>query len=177
LTRKLEAALRGTNPANPYRVVVFSFDPLETAESLRLYRMHEQLPANWKMVRSNEAEIRRFFGFFGYSVMDQNGTLIHPNEVFLLDQALNWRWALVGEDWSGGELATAINRTRSSGPAVWIKANPEKLAWIGLATVVLSIGLALVWMIYRKSTNPLGARAAEPSICNSADGRSRSLRL
>ena len=108
LTRKLETALGGINPAEPYRVVVFSFDPLETSESLRLYRLQQNVPADWKIVRSNEGEIRRFFGFFRYAVMNQDGKLVHPNEVFLLDQDLRWRWTLVGEDWSSTELASAI---------------------------------------------------------------------
>lgn len=150
LTRKLEVALSGIKSAEPYRVVVFSFDPLETAESLRLFRTHEHIPVDWKIVRANENEIRSFFGFFRYTVMNQDGTLIHPNEIFLLDEGLNWRWTLVGEDWSREELATAISQTRSPGLSARIRAHPEMLAWTGFAAAVLSLGIAIGWMIWRK---------------------------
>ena len=150
LTRKLETALGGLNPAEPYRVVVFSFDPLETSESLRLYRLQQHVPADWKIVRSNEDEIRRFFGFFRYAVMNLDGKLVHPNAVFLLDRDLRWRWTLVGEDWPGAELASAIKLTRSPGFVGGMKANPERLAWIGFVTFILSVSVATVWMVVRK---------------------------
>jgi SCO1/SenC len=150
LTRKLEAALSSMNPAVPYRVVVFSFDPLETSESLRLYRMHQNVPADWRMVRSNEIEIRRFFGFFRYSVMNQEGKLVHPNEVFLLDQDLNWRWTLMGDNWTEREVTSAIDMTRAPGFGGWMKANPERLAWIGFVALILSVSVAMGWMARRK---------------------------
>jgi len=146
LTRKLEIALSRANSDQPYRVVVFSFDPLETGESLRLYRMHQQVPAEWKIVRSTEAEIRRFFEFFRYSVMNQEGGLVHPNEVFFLDQNLNWRWTLVGEDWTGREVVSAINLTHAPGLAGWLRANPERLAWIGFAALILGVAVPIGWV-------------------------------
>jgi len=150
LTRKLELALGALNPAEPYRIVVFSFDPLETSESLRLYRLQQHVPADWKIVRSNEDEIRRFFGFFRYAVMNLDGKLVHPNAVFLLDRDLRWQWTLVGEDWPGAELASAIELTRSPWFVGGMKANPERLAWIGFVTFILSVSVATVWMVFRK---------------------------
>ena len=151
LTRKLEAGLAAMKSAQPYRVVVLSFDPLETAESLRLYRAREQMPSDWKLVRAQENEVRGFLGFFRYSVMNQEGTLVHPSEVFLLDEGLNWRWTLVGEDWTREDLAAVIDQTRSPGFAAWLQAHPERLAWIGLAGAVLGIGVAIGWVVRRKT--------------------------
>jgi len=150
LTRKLEAALEGMKSAAPFRVVLVSFDPLETPESLRLYRGREHVPANWKLVRASEDDIRSLFGFFRYSVMNQEGALLHPNEMFLLDGALNWRWTVAGEDWTPGELAAAIEQTRAPGLVANLKAKPEALAWAGFAGVVLGVGLALGWLLFRK---------------------------
>src|SRR5579863_7375943 len=158
LTRKLADALQETKSGNPDRIVLFSFDPLETSESVRLYRVREHVPADWKIVRSNEAEIRRFVDFFHYSVMNQDGALLHPNEIFILDQSLNWRWTLVGEDWSSKDLATALELTRAPGLYGWMKSNPQAIAWIGFAAMILSLGIAMVWMILRKpATPPLAA--------------------
>jgi cytochrome oxidase Cu insertion factor (SCO1/SenC/PrrC family) len=152
LTHKLVTALAGMQGVEPYRVIVFSFDPLETDESLRLYRAQEHLPAEWRMVRARESEIREFFGFFRYTVMNQDGTLIHPNEIFLLDQALNWRWTLVGEDWTKEDLAVAIRQTRSPGLIATITSHPERLAWTGFTGAILGLCLAIGWMIRRKPT-------------------------
>jgi len=138
------------NPAYPYRVVVFSFDALETSESLRLYRARQLVPPDWKIVRSNEAGIRRFFDFFRYSIMNQNGTLVHPNEVFLLDSSLTWRWTLLGDDWGSRELASAIGQTSSPGIFDRINRNPERLAWIGFAAMLLGISVAGAWTVWRK---------------------------
>lgn len=162
LTRKLDVALTATHLREPYRVVVFSFDPLETTESLRLYRAHEQIPADWKIVRADETEIRRLFEFFRYSIMSQDGTLVHPNEIFMLDSSLNWRWTLVGEDWGARDLAAAITQTASPGLVARINANPERLAWIGFAIALLSFGVAGGWMVWRKpfAQNPVKVQGA-----------------
>jgi len=150
LTHNLATALAGMNPPQSYRVVIFSFDPLETTESLRLYRARQLVPPDWKIVRSNPTEISRLFEFFRYSIMSQNGALVHPNEVFLLDSNLSWRWTLLGEDWSARELADAIAQTRSPGIVARMNASPERLAWIGFATALLSLSIAGAWMIWRK---------------------------
>jgi cytochrome oxidase Cu insertion factor (SCO1/SenC/PrrC family) len=149
LTHNLATALAGMNPPQSYRVVVFSFDPLETAESLRLFRARQLVPPDWKIVRSNPEDIRRLLDFFRYSVMTQNSTLVHPNEVFVLDSNLTWRRTLLGEDWREQELADAIAQTRSPGIVARINANPERLAWIGFAAALLSVSIAGAWMIWR----------------------------
>ncbi len=149
LTRNLAKALSGINPLQPYRVVLFSFDPLETSESLRLFRVRQHLPPDWKIFRSNPADIRRLLEFFRYSVMTQNSTLVHPNELFVLDSALIWRSTLLGEDWNGRELADAIAQTRSPGILTRFNANPDRLAWIGFAAALLSVGIAGAWLIWR----------------------------
>lgn len=141
----------------PYRVVVFSFDPLETEESLRLYRVQQHVPADWRIVRAQEPEIRKFFGFFRYSVMNQDGTLIHPNEIFLLDPALNWRWTLVGEDWTREDLAAAIRQTRSTGLVAMIRGHPERLAWAGFTGVILGLCVSMGWIVWRKPSAPVRA--------------------
>ena len=158
LTRKLETALAAMKSTGPYRVIVVSFDPLETAESLRLYREHEHVPTVWKIVRASDDEIRNLFGFFRYSVMNQEGTLLHPNEIFLLDNDLKWRWTVVGEDWTPQELATVIEQTRSPGLVANLRARPEALAWAGFAGVILGFGLAIGWLLFRKpSRQPIPA--------------------
>jgi SCO1/SenC len=149
LTQKLKAESAHLGSQVAYRVLVFSFDPSETSDSLRTFRKQERLPANWIMVRADEEEIRRFFDFFHYSVMTEGGMLVHPSEIFLLDHDLNWQATLLGEDWSSAELQKKLSRIETPGPAGWIAMNPAALAVVGFGGMLLSLGLLIGWLIFR----------------------------
>jgi cytochrome oxidase Cu insertion factor (SCO1/SenC/PrrC family) len=150
LTQKLEQETARMGASGVYRVLVFSFDPRETVDSLRSFREREHVPANWILVRANETEIRQFFDFFHYSVMTEGSMLIHPNELFLLDDDLHWRTTLIGEDWNSEELQINLRRIETQGFAGWIAMNPAVLAAIGFGGLVLSFGLIIGWLMFRK---------------------------
>jgi cytochrome oxidase Cu insertion factor (SCO1/SenC/PrrC family) len=150
LTRKLEQEASRIGADAHYRVVVFSFDPAETAASLLEFRKREHLPANWLLVRAEEAEARRFFRYFQYSIMSEGAVLVHPNEIFLLDHDLRWRATLLDVDWNGGELREWIERVESPGIRGWLAMHPEKLAWAGFSGMLLGAGFCIAWMIRRR---------------------------
>jgi cytochrome oxidase Cu insertion factor (SCO1/SenC/PrrC family) len=150
LTRKLEQEALRLGGSTAYRVLIFSFDPTEDAESIREFRQREHLPAKWLLVRAEEAEIRSFFDYFHYSIMTEGGVLVHPNEVFLLDHDLNWRATLVDVNWSSAEFGEWIGRVESPGVRGWLAMNPEKLAWTGFAGLLLGAVVCLGWLIQRK---------------------------
>lgn len=155
LTRKLEGALAEAHSAAPRRVVLFSFDPVETSGALAVFRKREHVPPDWKIVRANGVESARFFRSFGYSIMNEGGMLIHPNAVFLLDEKLNWRVTLVGEDWRPQELARALEETRHSGFAARVEMNPDQMAWVGLMGLITSFSVIVGWLVWRKPSSPL----------------------
>jgi SCO1/SenC len=150
LTQKLVEETGRLGHSVAYRVLVFSFDPRETADSLRMFRGQQRVPANWILVRANEAEIRRFFDFFHYSVMTEGSMLIHPNEVFLLDHRLNWRATLVGVDWNSVVLNNNLRWIENPGLVGWIATNPAKLALAGFGGLLFSLGLIMGWLISRR---------------------------
>jgi cytochrome oxidase Cu insertion factor (SCO1/SenC/PrrC family) len=150
LTRKLEGETARMGSGIAYRVLVFSFDPSETSESLQIFRRQERVPANWVMVRTDEGEIRQFFDFFHYSIMTEGDMLIHPSEIFLLDHDLNWRATLVGADWSSAELQKQLSRIETPSLTGWIAMNPAALAVMGFGGMLLSLGLLIGWLIFRK---------------------------
>jgi cytochrome oxidase Cu insertion factor (SCO1/SenC/PrrC family) len=150
-TRKLEQEVARMGKEAAYRVLVISFDPTEDAESMRAFREREHVPAQWLVVRGEEAEIRRFFDFFHYSIMTEGGVLIHPSEIFLLDHELNWRATLTGTDWNASDLQKWLSRIEAPGISGWLAMNPEKLAWVGFGGLVLGLALTLSWLIWRKS--------------------------
>jgi len=150
LTRKLkqETALLGNNP--PYRVLLFSFDPLESAQSLRTFRESEQLPAKWILVRTQDAGILQFSDFFHYSILTEGRVLVHPNELFLLEHDLRWRATLVDVSWEATELQRWMGRIESPGVSGWIAMHPDKLAWIGLGGLSFGLAVMLSWLVWRK---------------------------
>lgn len=150
LTKKLEKATAGIASGLAYRVVVFSFDPSETSESLRSFRKQEEVPASWATVRAEEKEIRRFFDFFRYTVMTEGGVLTHPNKIFLLDRQLRWRQTLTGVEWNPEELQKELERTESTGLVAWAAMNPAKVAVLGICGILGSFALYLGWLIFRK---------------------------
>lgn len=150
LTRKLEEEAARMDSGIAYRVLVFSFDPSESSKSLEIFRRQEQVPANWAMVRADEGEIRQFFDFLHYPVMTEGDMLIHPSEIFLLDDGLNWRGTLVGVDWSSAELQRQLSRIETRGLAGWIAMNPAALAVMGFGGMLLSLGLLIGWLIFHK---------------------------
>ena len=150
LTRKLLQAA-GSMENGAYRVVIFSIDASDDAESLRAFREREHLPGNWVLVRTRETEARRFFEYFAYPIMSEGSVLVHPNELFLLDEGLRWRATLVDVDWNAGGLREWLRRVANPGVRGWLAMNPEKLAWTGFSGLLLGVGLGVGWVVRRKS--------------------------
>ncbi len=141
-------------PGKPFRVLIFSFDPGEDAASLRKFRAQEKLPAAWMLVRSTDPEIRRFIDFFHYKVLTQGELMLHTNQIFILNHTLTWRATLINESWSAAELRTWLGRVEVPGVIGWLVMNPERLAFIGLGGMVLSLALIL-WAMLSRPGRPL----------------------
>ncbi len=150
-TRKLKQALASLNSGGALRILVFSFDAADTSTTIEQYRKREGVPENWKVVTAREDEILDFFRFFQYSIMDDKGQFIHPDQIFLLDPSLRWRFTLTGVIWSPSELGHAIDQARSPGILGWISSHPSALAWAGFLCVLLSIGSLWIWLIRFKT--------------------------
>lgn len=159
LTHRLKQEAARLGDGALYRVLVFSFDPSEDAQSLRAFREREQLPAKWMLVRAGGAEIQRFCDFFHYPIMTDGAVLVHANQVFLLEHDLHWRATLVDVDWDAVELRKWMGRAESPGVSGWVAMNPEKLAWIGLSGLSLGLVVTVSWLIWRR---PSG-RSVAPS--------------
>ena len=149
-TQKLKEAIASLGFGGSLRVLVFSFDPAETSATVQEYRSRERVPDNWVVVTAQEGAVRKFFDFFQYAVMDDNGTLIHPDQIFVLDPSLRWRFTIVGVNWNSREVGQVIALVRSPGILRWISTHPDDLAWAGLWSIVLSVGLLGVWVVRTK---------------------------
>ncbi len=142
-----EAAQMGNG--NPYRVLIFSFDPGDDAAALRQFREQQSLPAAWILVRSDAADIRRFCDFFHYPILTEGSVMIHNNQLFLLDHSLQWRVTFIDKDWNGADLRKWVGRVETPGLLGWLTMNPEKLAFAGFAGLLLSLALILGVLLSR----------------------------
>ena len=149
LTRKLETETAEINHGS-FRVLLFSFDPGETTESLRVFRERERVPANWTVVRAEEAQIRRFVDFFHFSVMTQGGTLLHPNELFLLDPQFRWRATLIDQEWNRRSLQKLLQRIEAPGLLGWVVLNPARAAIAGFTALLTSFAFLMLWLAFRR---------------------------
>ena len=149
----------------PYRVLIFSFDPGDDAVALRQFRVQKGLPAQWMLVRSDAADIRRFCDFFHYTVMTEGSVMIHTNQMFLLDHNFEWRATFIDENWNAAELRTWMRRAESPGLLGWLTMNPEMLVFIGFAGLLLSLILIVgVLLLRSRPSGSLSGLAAARSV-------------
>lgn len=132
-----------------YQVLIFSFDPAETAASLRDFRREQKLPATWLLVRSTPADIRRFTDYFHYTILTEGPVMIHTNQLFLLDHTHTWRATFTDEKWNAADLALWLHRAESPGIIAWFVMNPEKLSFIALGGLAVSLALILWALLHR----------------------------
>jgi cytochrome oxidase Cu insertion factor (SCO1/SenC/PrrC family) len=141
-------------PGTLFRVLIFSFDPADDAASLRAFRVQEKLPPSWIIVRSTDSDIRRFTDFFHYTILTEGPVMLHTNQIFLLDHSLTWRATFLNESWTAADLRTWLRRVEVPGLLGWFVMNPEKLAFIGLGGMLLSLALILWALLSRSRPSP-----------------------
>jgi len=138
----------------PFRVVVFSFDPADTAADLRDFRQRFALPEEWAVVRSGDpGATKSFLDGFEFRFMRAGEGFDHPNETFVLSPAGSWTATLTGTSFDDKDLRAAWARAAAadqgrvlSSLLAWL-VRPE--AWILFACAGLSSSLMAI-VIARK---------------------------
>jgi cytochrome oxidase Cu insertion factor (SCO1/SenC/PrrC family) len=153
-TQKIKQVWKDLNAGSSIRVLAFSFDPQETSASISDYRRREAVPDGWAVVRAKESDARTFFDFFQYSVMSDNGQLVHPDRIFLLDSAARWRFTMDGLNYNPEEIEQALAELQSPGLRVWLQTNPDAVAWTGFLCILVSLCMLAIWRIGHKPPKP-----------------------
>lgn len=138
----------------PLRVILVSFDPQETSESLAQFRKVQALPSNWKLVRASEIAATKYFEFFHYPILTGSGKFVHPDRIFVLDAALRWQASIEGLNWSEDELRQVVGEADSPGPMLWMRNHVNLVAWIGFANITVSIGFLLAFLAHSRKSHP-----------------------
>lgn len=145
LLHRLEESLAFDASASRVRVFMFSFDPTETPATLFAFRSTSRIPGDWRLARADQAATRVLLQYLNYPVMSRGSVFIHPSEIFVLDDALRWRWTLGGIDWSSKDLSEVIERSGSPNFVSRIEGRPEAIAWMALALTIGSIFLTIAF--------------------------------
>lgn len=155
-SQKLKQGLAELNQ-RPLRVILFSFDPQETSESLAQFRKVQTLPSDWKLVRAPETATVGYFEFFHYPILTGSGEFVHPDRIFVLDAALRWQASIEGLNWDLQELRQVVGEAGSPGLMLWLRNHVNLVAWIGFANIAVSIGILFAFLAYSRKSHPSGA--------------------
>lgn len=111
LRRALERS--GLSPSE-YRIVSFSFDPNETDEALREFRVRMRLPASWMTLRARDPlSLQRTLRSLDFrTISTADGDFDHPNLVAVLAPDRRLASYLFGTNFSPSALAGAVRRAR-----------------------------------------------------------------
>jgi len=140
----------------PFRVVVLSFDPEDTAQNLRDFRERFALPSAWLVVRSGDAAATRaFLDGLDFHFMKSSGGFDHPNETFVFSPGGAWAATLTGATFAKDSLEAAWQRALAADdrrPLQRLRAwllRPE--AWILIACAGLGAAVIAVLLLARKA--------------------------
>lgn len=130
-----------TTPPSKYRVVLFSFDPRDTAADLRRFRDRNNVPLNWSVVVARGNGARQLLDAIGYRYGDANGLYVHPNAVMVLTSDLKTAKFLFGTNYDARTLDEAL--AIAGGRRDWI-GNYGGILLAGLLLIAL---LAAVYLV------------------------------
>ena len=154
ITNGVRSALAESGLAeSEYRALSFSFDPSETAESLRVFRQRMRLPASWLTLRASDARaLARLLDAMDFRTMQTaDGEYQHPNLVAVLSADRRLAGYVFGVKPSSTELANLVRSARDG--------IPGSAGWGMLLFFFAAIGLLVstfvfVWLLVERRSRP-----------------------
>jgi len=121
VTAAVRRAIDQSGLAPPeYRILSFSFDPSETADGLRAFRVRMQLPDDWLTLRARDPQtLERTLTALDFRTISMgHGDFAHPNLIAILTPDMRLAGYLFGVTFSPTELARSLRRARDGVSAV-----------------------------------------------------------
>jgi protein SCO1/2 len=147
LTAGLRNALKESGlAASEYRVLSFSFDPSETAETLQAFRDKMHLPADWATLRAtDQPSLARLLETMDFRTMQTpSGEFQHPNLVVVLTPELELAGYVFGVKPSPADLSKLVRSARTGVPAT---ARWGTLLFFIAAIGFLASSFVFVWLL------------------------------
>ena len=129
IAENLKRATKDMN-VDSYRVVLFSFDPRDTAADLRAFRERHHLPLAWTLANASREDTRRFLDAIDYNVSD---TFSHPSVIAVLSPDLR-----SATTFNAASIDAALNLAR--GGSNWL----GRFGGVALAVALLVCTLSAV---------------------------------
>ena len=154
ITNGLRSALGESGLAeSEYRVLSFSFDPSETAESLRAFRHRMRLPVSWLTLRASDARgLAQLLDAMDFRTMQTaDGDYQHPNLVAVLAPDRRLAGYAFGVKPSPTELSRLVRSARDgiAGSAGW-----RMLLFFFAAIGLLVSTFVFVWLLGERRSRP-----------------------
>ncbi len=139
-------------------VMFMSFNSSDNARTMKMFREHHRLPANWILAVANrESEAKDILDQFGYQFQKTTNGFDHPNSAFVFSRLKKlWTGIIVGVDSTPEDIQKAIgdaNYADLNGPTQKIfqyLSKPEYLIVFGFFGVVLPL-LLIIFVLFRKN--------------------------
>ena len=143
--RLKEALADGSSNPRQFRVLLFSFDPSDTATTLAKYRQRENVPLAWSVGAASQSDIDRLLESIGIQVGEAGTEFTHPNILLFLDSRLRIAKWIYGTAYSGRDVDLALRI--ASGESDWIGQHSQLLyALLLFAGSVLCVTLCYYLM-------------------------------
>jgi protein SCO1/2 len=124
-----------------FRVLLFSFDSVETPSTLARYRTRENIPLGWSVGTASQSDIDALLESIGFQYGKAGTEFSHPNLLIFLDSNLRIAKWIYGTDYSGRDVDLALKIAR--GESDWIGQHSEWLyALLLFAVSILCVALA-----------------------------------
>ena len=123
--RLKEALADSANNPRQFRVLLFSFDPSDSAMTLKKYRERENIPLGWSIGAASQENIDALFESSGVQVGKAGTEFIHPNIVLFLHPRLRIAKWIYGTAYSGRDVELALRV--ANGETDWIGQHAQLL--------------------------------------------------
>ncbi len=135
-----KAMSNSTAEPTQFRVLLFSFDPAETSESLARYRQRESIPLNWLIGAADQSNIDALLESIGFQSAKAGTEFMHPNLLVFLDSKLRVTKWIYGTDYTAGDVEVALKV--ASGQSDWVGQHFDVLyALLVFAAAALCVAL------------------------------------
>ncbi len=164
LAENLKKALLGSKDASLVNILFLSFNSDDSKETMKMFREHHDLPANWAMgVIKNRSNAKDFLAQFQYSFQKTENGFDHPNAAFVFSpESSIWTGSLFGVENTPSEIETAYqnallaNKTGISASFLKFLGKREYIILFGIFGTILPLFYVFWFFVRRRRLTEVG---------------------
>ena len=157
LAENLKKAILGSRDSSRINVLFLSFNSEDSIETMKMFREHHALPADWTMgIIKNQSLAKDFLAQFQYTFQKTEDGFDHPNAAFVFSaDSLIWTGSLFGVENTSEEIENAYQKAMLANQtgfkaSVWrLAGKREYLILIGIIGTITPL-LYVFWFFARR---------------------------